>query len=627
LNYKANKTNKYIYTQMYNYLEVCAGCGGLSVGLEKAGLHSHTLIEIDKTCTKTLQTNFPSTNILNEDMRKVNFKVYRGHIDVVIGGIPCQSFSIAGKREGLNNPEKGGLFFDFFRCLSEIEPSMFMIENVEGLKNINKGETLNDIVKELSKLHYDVKYKVLNSINFDVPQKRKRLIIIGTRYGVDFIWPTANDNILTMRDALKNVPRSPGVLYSEKKKKILDMVPPGGCWVNLPLTVQKEYMGKSFLSGGGKRGIARRLAWDEPSLTLTTSPCQKQTERCHPSETRPLQIREYARIQTFPDNFIFEGSIGSIYKQIGNAVPCNLGYYLGKQIIQCLDDITKQKFINKYFMINMKTIEILSAKTLIDYLKKMTKEIIFKLLNEFYQDKIRQLYEEPITIKHIDPFKQKMDMITYNLSEEEWNIQEQRRIRDKKINNKIGEIHEYILSHLPDWECCKNSTDDLIIKLHADFYKKDKSVFIELKNSFNTMNAASKKQTIAHLSEIKVKFPKSLCVIGIINGKDYKKQLNNDIWEYSGKELFKLVYNSDKYMDHCLELLDIICTNSPKKSSTKKALKEDSSDTHQKALKEYSPKKSSTKKALKEDSSDTHQKALKEYSPKKSSTKKASVKK
>ena len=111
----------------------------------------------------------------------------------------------------------------------------------------------------------------------------------------------------------------------------MDQIPPGGCWVNLPVDVQKQYF-----SGGGKRGIARRLSMDEPCLTLTTSPCQKQTERCHPLETRPFTIREYARIQSFPDDFKFCGSIAKQYKQIGNAVPVNLAELIAKKIKQNL---------------------------------------------------------------------------------------------------------------------------------------------------------------------------------------------------------------------------------------------------------------------------------------------------
>ena len=153
--------------------------------------------------------------------------------------------------------------------------------------------------------------------------------------------PTPYNVIYNLSDALKkgelygtDVPQSEGSKYPEHKKQILDLVPPKGYWRDLPLDIQKEYMGKSFYLGGGKTGMARRIGWDEPSLTLTCSPAQKQTERCHPDETRPFTVREYARIQTFPDDWNFAGSISQQYKQIGNAVPCNLGKELGYSIIK-----------------------------------------------------------------------------------------------------------------------------------------------------------------------------------------------------------------------------------------------------------------------------------------------------
>src|SRR5699024_11022719 len=108
---------------------------------------------------------------------------------------------------------------------------------------------------------------------------------------------------------------------------------------DLPEHIQKEYMMKSYYLGGGKTGMARRLSMSDPSLTLTCAPAQKQTERCHPLETRPLTVREYARIQTFPDSWIFSGSVTSQYKQIGNAVPVNLGFAIGKSISELLDSI------------------------------------------------------------------------------------------------------------------------------------------------------------------------------------------------------------------------------------------------------------------------------------------------
>ena len=121
--------------------------------------------------------------------------------------------------------------------------------------------------------------------------------------------------------------------------EILEKVPPGGYWRDLPDELQREFMQKSYFLGGGKTGMARRLSLEEPSLTLTCCAAQKQTERCHPEETRPLTTREYARIQTFPDEWEFEGSQSNVYKRIGNAVPVNLAYAVSRSLIKLLNDI------------------------------------------------------------------------------------------------------------------------------------------------------------------------------------------------------------------------------------------------------------------------------------------------
>ena len=166
-----------------------------------------------------------------------------------------------------------------------------------------------------------------------------------TKDGIIFNFPEKHKGNPTLRDALKDVPPSEGTEYSDSKKEVLKLVPPGGCWIDLPVDIQKEYMGKSFYSGGGKRGMARRISWDEPCLTLTTSPCQKQTERCHPDETRPFTVREYARIQSFPDDWEFEGGISSKYKQIGNAVAVNVAEAVGKEVINALKNKNRNKKI------------------------------------------------------------------------------------------------------------------------------------------------------------------------------------------------------------------------------------------------------------------------------------------
>lgn len=134
-----------------------------------------------------------------------------------------------------------------------------------------------------------------------------------------------------------DVPESPGQQYPEKKRRVMEMVPMGGYWRDLPEEVQREYMGGSYHLPGGKTGMARRLSLDEPSLTLTCAPAQKQTERCHPTETRPLTIREYARIQTFPDEWQFQGPLSAQYKQIGNAVPVHLAHAMGRALVRLLN--------------------------------------------------------------------------------------------------------------------------------------------------------------------------------------------------------------------------------------------------------------------------------------------------
>ena len=225
--------------------------------------------------------------------------------------------------------------------MKEVNPTIFMAENVKGLISHDNGRTLSVILNVFEELGYDVQYQVLNAVNYGVAQKRERIIIIGTKPGVDFQYPQKANNILTLRDVLKDCPKSEGQSYSENKKKFLELIPPGGCWINLPEDLQKQYMGKSFYSGGGKRGMARRISWDEPCLTLTCSPSQKQTERCHPDETRPFTVREYARIQSFPDDWEFVGGLGDKYKQIGNAVPVELARRLGEELFNSISKLKK----------------------------------------------------------------------------------------------------------------------------------------------------------------------------------------------------------------------------------------------------------------------------------------------
>lgn len=336
--------------RIFTSVELFAGAGGLALGLDLAGFHHALLNEFDEQACNTLRVNKPNWNVLEGDIHNVDFTPLRDKIDLLSGGFPCQAFSYAGKKGGLNDT-RGTLFFELARAVNEIRPKVFLCENVKGLQSHDGGRTLEIIRNAIKELGYTlIEPRVLKAVMYQVPQKRERIILVAIRNDfadkVSFKWPSPYHRVMTLRDAFfkgelfpTDVPESEGQLYPENKRRVMEMVPEGGDWRDLPLEEQKAYMGGSFYLGGGKTGMARRLSMDEPSLTLVCSPAQKQTERCHPIETRPLNVREYARIQTFPDNWRFMGKMSDQYKQIGNAVPVNLAYAIGRAIIRLLNGI------------------------------------------------------------------------------------------------------------------------------------------------------------------------------------------------------------------------------------------------------------------------------------------------
>lgn len=322
-------------------LELFAGAGGLALGIERAGLETAGLIEIDNDCVATLRHNRPEWNVIHSGVENVDYSEFKG-VDVVSGGFPCQAFSSAGKRLGFEDV-RGNLFFEMMRPIRELRPKIVLAENVQGLLNHDGGKSLDKIINVLNAEGYGVRYQLLNALDFGVAQKRKRLIIIAVK-GSDEIPPIPVPALThkVLRDVILQCPPSEGIEYSSNKKKVLKLVPPGGCWTSLPDSVQKAYMGASYGTGsqmGGRRGMARRMSWDEPSLTILCSPSQKQTERCHPDETRPFNIRESARIQSFPDDWEFCGSVMSQYKQIGNAVPVIFAESIARHIITIYENL------------------------------------------------------------------------------------------------------------------------------------------------------------------------------------------------------------------------------------------------------------------------------------------------
>ncbi len=330
-------------------IELFAGAGGLALGIERAGFKTLGLIEIDKDASDTLKSNRASWRVINDDIANISclnlteyFNISKGELDLLSGGAPCQSFSYAGKRLGLEDA-RGTLFYHYAKFLEQLQPKMFLFENVRGLLTHDGGRTYNTITDIFESTGYTIQKKVLNAWDYGVAQKRERLITIGIRKDlaaqITFEFPTPHAYKPVLRDILLDCPPSEGTPYSDYKKRIFELVPPGGYWRDIPEEIAKEYMKSCWYMGGGRTGILRRLSLDEPSLTVLTSPSQKQTDRCHPLEARPFTVRENARCQSFPDDWHFCGNVGSQYKQVGNAVPVNLAYEIGLEIRKALEDV------------------------------------------------------------------------------------------------------------------------------------------------------------------------------------------------------------------------------------------------------------------------------------------------
>jgi DNA (cytosine-5)-methyltransferase 1 len=364
-------------------ISLFTGAYGLDLGLEQAGFHTITVVEKDRDAVKTIAINRPflqesaipreiqnvtSQQLLEEGGRVLNLgrALQPQEVDLVTGGPPCQPFSTAGKRGSVIDP-RGSLFMDFIRIVKEVQPRFFLMENVKGLlsaplrhRPINQrgkdypplepdeipGAALKVVLSEMQAIEYNVVYNLLEAADYGVPQNRERVIFIGSRDGETATFPIPkyckNGQTLpkwrTLKDALTGlVDAEPEFMsYSENRLKYLKLLKAGQNWRHLPEELKKEAMGGAYNSGGGKVGFYRRLSWDKPSPTITTSPHQKATDMCHPVELRCLTVRESARIQTFPDDWIFHGSVSSKYKQIGNAVPVLLAKELGSYLFNLI---------------------------------------------------------------------------------------------------------------------------------------------------------------------------------------------------------------------------------------------------------------------------------------------------
>lgn len=359
-------------------ISLFSGAMGLDLGLEKAGISPAICVELNPCACRTIRRNRPEITLIEGDLTKISteqileaagFQV--GEAFIVVGGPPCQSFSTAGKRLAFEDP-RGQLIPEFMRVVRESRPRYFIMENVRGILSASlKHRPLNQrgsdfpplspeeqpgsvkdlILRDFEAMGYTVNFQLINAANYGVPQSRERVVLIGSRDGhlVPFPEETHQKNThpgnklpwVTLKEALTDLPDTPPLFqkYSEQRLKYLRLVPSGGNWRSLPKDLQEEAMGGAFRSGGGKVGFFRRLSWDKPSPTVTTSPHQKATDMCHPDYDRPLSVQEYALIQRFPADWEFEGGVVDQYKQIGNAVPVGVGYVIGKTIVEHFEQI------------------------------------------------------------------------------------------------------------------------------------------------------------------------------------------------------------------------------------------------------------------------------------------------
>lgn len=342
---------------------------GLDIGLERAGLNIAIGQDFDAACVATMRAN--GHKVIGGDIRDIDpadlleqVGMVQGEPFLICGGPPCQPFSTAGKRLGINDP-RGSLFMDFIRMIEYIRPRFFIMENVKGimsapLKHVplaerdrndpdqQLGTVLDVILSEFGKLGYKTVYGVLDAVNYGVAQFRERFVLIGSRDNEDIFLPIPTHFQMhqdpayrwqTLYDHIKDLENDCGecASFSQDRLAFLRLVPEGGNWKDLPPELKKAAMGGAYESGGGKVGFYRRLSYSQPSPTLVTSPVQKATMMCHPTQDRPLSIREYARIQQFPDNWVFTGTNAAKYRQIGNAVPVGLALALGKAVLSVAD--------------------------------------------------------------------------------------------------------------------------------------------------------------------------------------------------------------------------------------------------------------------------------------------------
>ena len=325
----------------YNYIDLFSGAGGMSLGFDLEGFKNVFSVEYDLQTAQTYRYNFPNHVLINKDIQEISTNeikkiINNNTVDVIIGGPPCQGFSLAGKfgRTFIDDP-RNQLFKEYLRFVSILKPKIFIIENVARLVSHNKGKTIREIQESIEKLGYKVKYEILQTSDYNIPQKRQRVFIVGYK-NIEFNYPEKLKRKVTIKEAISDLPP----LRNGETSKIPN---------NFAMNHSQEMLYKmSFISDGGNRlqipeeirpksGDARKYIKyksDEPSIPVTGD----MRKVFHYSQNRALTSRELARIQTFPDDFIFKGTSINVQQQIGNAVPPKLAKLIAYQVNLALSE-------------------------------------------------------------------------------------------------------------------------------------------------------------------------------------------------------------------------------------------------------------------------------------------------
>lgn len=348
-------------------IDLFSGAGGLSLGAEMAGIKIGTAIEVDKNATQTFQRNHKEAEVIQGDIQEIDPKALvndKNPVFVIMGGPPCQGFSMSNTRTRNMDNLKNYLFLEFVRFVEVIKPTWFVLENVWGLTNINEGKTQAMIENCFRSIegYTNITSSVLWASDYGVPQNRNRFFMVGNRLGIDFKFPQKQDNKITVEEAIGDLPSlnngemldiatytknledvspyaqlmrlgsdKPRQNYVSKNNDLVieryKYIEQGQNWRAIPDFLMHNYADK----GRCHSGIYKRLRADQPSVVISNF---RKSMLIHPWENRGLSVREAARLQSFPDSFIFEGSLMNIQQQVGNAVPPLLAEAVFRQIIK-----------------------------------------------------------------------------------------------------------------------------------------------------------------------------------------------------------------------------------------------------------------------------------------------------